>query len=287
MLPEFELLMPRTLPEALEMLAQGAPDVKPLAGGTNVIVEMRAGRRYRTLMDVSRLHELRGIFRENGHIVLGGGTTIAELLTHPLVADHGAPLRQAAATLGSPLVRNRATVAGNLVDASPAADTAPPLLALDAQVELASRKGTRHVPLEAFFMGPNETVIRPEELLITVRWPVPSRRSVGAFHKLGLRKALACAVVNAAVTVEIETSGRCQQARIALGAVASRPLRAETAENLLCKQRVTPALISQAARVAAEATKPIDDVRGSAAYRRRAVEVLVRRLLENVIGIQD
>ena len=284
MLPEFGLLMPRTLPEALEMLARGAPEVKPLAGGTNVIVEMREGRRYKTLMDVTKLSELRGIRRENGHIVVGGGTTIAELLTHPLIVEHGAPLQQAAATLGSPLVRNRATLAGNLADASPAADTAPPLLVLDADVELASREGKRCVPLEAFIVGPNETIIRPQELLVAVRWPVPSRRSLGAFHKLGLRKALACAVVNAAVMVESGPGGHCRNVRIALGAVAPRPVRVGTAEDLLCNQPVTPELITQAARLAAEASNPIDDVRGSAAYRRRMVEVLVRRLLEKVVA---
>jgi CO/xanthine dehydrogenase FAD-binding subunit len=283
MLPEFELLMPQTLPEALEMLADGAPGIVPIAGGTNVIVNLREGQ-YRggTLMDVSRLSELLGVRRENGHIVVGGGTTIAELLTAPLIAEHGAPLRQAAAVLGSPLVRNRATVAGNLADASPAADTAPPLLVLNAEVKLASREGTRRVPLREFFIGPNQTVRRSDELLVAVRWPAPPPHSAAAFHKLGLRNALACSVATAAVMVEGDGSGFCRQARIALGAVAPTPIRARAAEDVLRGQALTTEAISEAARLAGEATRCIDDIRGSAAYRRRVVEVLARRLLNKV-----
>lgn len=282
MLPEFKLLMPATLSEALEMLAAGG--VKPIAGGTNVIVELRGGRRYETLMDVSRLRELRGIHRENGHIVIGGGTTMAELLADPLIAEHGSPLREAAATLGSPLVRNRATVAGNLVDASPAADTAPPLLVLGAEVVLMSRTVTRRVPLEKFFVGPNETLIRPQELLVAIRWPVPPPRSQGTFHKIGLRQALACSVVTVAVAVERDENGKCCEARIALGSVAPTPIRALAAEEVLCGQTLTEDLITKAAHLSAEATQPIDDVRSTAAYRRRMAGVLVGRLLGQVVG---
>ncbi len=280
MLPEFDLLLPRTLPEALDMLAEGAPLIAPVAGGTNVVVAMRAGSyRPKTLMDVSRLSELRGIRRENGHIVIGGGTTIAELLASPVVAEYARPLRDAAATLGSPLIRNRATVAGNLVDASPAADTAPALLALGAEVELVRREGTRHLPLETFILGPNETLIEPEELMTSIRWPIPPSDSVAGYHKIGLRKALACAVVTVAVMVECDKTGHCRQARIALGAVAPTPIRAYAAEAILRNQRLTPETIADAARLSAEATQPIDDVRASATYRQRIVAVLVRRLL--------
>jgi CO/xanthine dehydrogenase FAD-binding subunit len=286
MLPEFELLTPRTLEQALEMLAQRGPDVLPIAGGTNVVVALREGRPSgRVLMDVSRLSELKGVRRENGHVFMGGGTTITELLTEPLIAAYGAPLRAAAATLGSPLVRNRATVAGNLVDASPAADTAPPLLALNAEVELASHAGTRRVPLEAFMVGPNQTLCRPDELLTAVRWPVPPAHSAARFHKIGLRNALACSVVTAAVMVDTDEDGRCKLARIALGAVAPRPMRAHRAEASLCGEPLTPAGIDAAAQMSAEESSPIDDVRGSASYRRRMVMVLVRRLLNEIADV--
>lgn len=284
MLPEFELLMPGTLSEALEMLAEGDGSVKPIAGGTNVIVELRDGRRYGTLMDVSRLAELRGIRRENGHMVIGGGTTMTELLADPLIAEHGLPLREAAATLGSPLVRNRATVAGNLADASPAADSAPPLLVLGADVVLMSRTVTRRVPLDQFFVGPNETLIRPQELLVAIRWPVPPPDSRGTFHKIGLRQALACSVITVAVAVEGDENGDCQEARIALGSVAPTPMRARAAEEVLRGQRLTEERIAEAARLAAAATRPINDVRSTAAYRRRMAEVLVGRLLSEGVG---
>jgi CO/xanthine dehydrogenase FAD-binding subunit len=208
-----------------------------------------------------------------------GATTIAELLTDPLITQFGAPLQQAAAVLGSPLVRNRATLAGNLVDASPAADTAPPLLALRAEVELMSQTVSRRIPLDDFLVGPNQTVLRPQDLVVAIHWPAPGPRMVGLFTKIGLRKALACSVVSAAVVVEAEPGGRCANARIALGAVAPRPIRAREAEELLQGRTLTPEAIAEAARVASELSRPIDDVRGTSAYRKRMVEVLVRRLL--------
>ena len=177
MLAEFDLLMPETLPEALEALTAGAPDVVPIAGGTNLLVDLRDGRRHpKVLMDLGRLEELRTIQIDGGYVIVGGGTTITQLANDPLVARHGAPLR-AAEALGNPLIRNRATVAGNLVDASPAADTAPPLLVLDAEAQLASQEGTRWIPLEDLTLGPNQTVLRPQELLVAIRWPIPSPRA--------------------------------------------------------------------------------------------------------------
>ena len=290
MLPEFDLLRPCTLPEALALLAEQAPNVMPLAGGTNVIVELRDGHPCpKTLMDVSCLPELRGIRRDDGrvvpndrvvpNVVIGGGTTIAELLTHPLIAEYGLPLKQAAARLGNPLVRNRATVAGNLVNASPAADTAPPLIALGAEVELTSKTGTRRVSLDEFMIGVNKTLIQPDELLTALRWPVPPARSAAGFYKIGLRKADACSVINAAVMVAWNENGRCQQARIAIGAAAPRPVRAREAEAALIGQPLAADVIAEAARLAAQATQPIDDIRGTAAYRRRMAQVMVRRLL--------
>lgn len=301
MLPEFNLLMPQTLPEALKMLAEGAPEAAPLAGGTNLIVDLRSGRCHpAVLVNVAGLSELRGIRREDGHIVVGGGMTIAELMANPLIIKHGAPLKQAAAVLASPLIRNRATIAGNLADASPAADTAPPLLVLDAEVELTSRSGTRCVPLQDFLVGVRQTLRRPEELLTAVRWPLPPPSppraggsgggneggSAAAFYKIGLRKADAIAVVSVAVMVEYGDDGRCGQARIALGSVAPRPIRAHAAEDVLRGQPLTGEVIAEAAHLSAEATSPIDDVRGSANYRRRVAEALVRRLLGKAAGQQ-
>ena len=284
MLPEFDLLMPQTLPEALDVLAERAAEVTPLAGGTGLLVDMRGGlRRPGVLMDVSRLDELRGIRQEDGHVVVGGAVTIAELLEEPLIARQAAILRQGVQVFANPLVRNRATLGGNLAYASPAADTAPPLLVLGAEVELVSERGSRRVPVEDFITGVRETTCCRDELLAAVRWPMPSPRAASAFRKLALRKADAISVVSAAVVVERDEHGRCGQARIALGAVAPTPSRARAAEDLLRDQVPTPETIAEAARLAAEATCCVDDVRASAAYRKRVTEVLVRRLLAETL----
>ena len=280
MLAEFDLWRPQTLPEALALLGDKAPDVKPLAGGTNVLVDLRdAAHAPQALVDLGKLHELRGLEKQDGYIVIGGGTTLSELLMHPLIAAHGSVLRDAAAVFANPLVRNRATVAGNLVDASPAADTAPPLLALGAEVQLTSRTGSRWVPLEDFMVGVRKTLRRPDELLVAVRWPVPAAESKGAYSKFGLRRADAISVLSTAVMVDRDETGRCRAARIALGAVAPRPFRVHVAEDRLKGQAFSAEAIAEAAHLAAEAARPIDDIRGSASYRQRIVEVSVRRLL--------
>ena len=294
MLPEFDLLTPQTLPKAIEMLAEGTPDVVPLAGGTNLIVDLRGGR-YRpppsppceggsalVLVNVAGLDELRGIRQEAGRLVVGGGVTIAELLDDPLIAQYAPVLREAAAVFANPLVRNRATVGGNLVDGSPAANMSPPLLVLDAEVELASKAGVRRVPLDNFLVGVRQTLRRPDELLTAIRWPIPPPRSASAFYKIGLRKSDAIAVVSAAVMVACDERGHCEQARIALGSVAPRVIRARAAEETLRGQPLTGKVIAEAARLSAEVACPIDDIRGSAAYRQRVTEVLVRRLLDEV-----
>ncbi len=281
MLPEFNLLMPKTLPEALEMLADGAPDVMPLAGGTNLIPDMRGG--YHSpgvVVNIAGLEELHGIRQEDGHIVIGGGVTIAELLDDPLIAQHAPVLKEAAAAFGNALIRNRATVGGNLVDAAPCADTVPPLLALNAEVELVSKEGARRVPLEEFIVGARQTLRQPQELLVAIRWPVPPPHSAGAFRKLGLRKAACMAKVDVAVVVEGDAGGRCRQARIAMGAVAPRHFRAHAAEDLLRDQPLTPETIAEAARLAAEASRP----RSGSEYKLQVVEGLVRRLLTRAAG---
>jgi carbon-monoxide dehydrogenase medium subunit len=224
--------------------------------------------------------------RDGSTVSVGGAVTIAELLRHPLVAQYGKPLRQAAGVFASPLVRNRATIGGNLVDASPAADTAPPLLVLGAEVELTNTKGSRCVPLSEFFTGVRRTVRQPDELVTRIYWPAMEARA-GAFHKFGLRRADAISVASAAVSAEpsgdkADARRGCKSAAIALGAVAPRPVRVPAAERLLCEKAWTAEVIAEAAHLAAQHTSPIDDVRGSASYRRHITEVMVRRLLSEV-----
>lgn len=280
MLPEFDLYTPHTLPETLALLSEGRSEIIPIAGGTNVIPDLRSRRHVpKGLIDISRLDDLGGVRREDGTIFVGGNVTIAELLSSSIVREVGRPLHQAASVFANPLVRNRATLAGNLVDASPAADTAPPLLVLDAVVDLVSQSGCRSMPVSEFFKGVRQTARRPDELLAGVRWPLPGPRTAFGYTKLGLRQADAIAVVGVAVCLEVDASGFCQMARIGLGSVAPTPMRALEAEACLVGTRIHEETIHEAAKLAAEAVSPISDLRASDRYRRRMVEALVSRLL--------
>jgi carbon-monoxide dehydrogenase medium subunit len=275
--------MPQTLAGALEALAAYAPDVLPLAGGTNLIPDMRGGKRKPgAVVNVAGLDELQGIRRENGYVVIGSGVAVAELLESDVIARHAPVLRQAAGVFANPLVRNRATVGGNLGNASPAADTAPPLLVLDAEVELATSDGLRWVPLRDFFVDVCETVCEPAALIAHIRWKAPAPRTFGAFRKLSLRKSTAVSVVSVAVQVTLNDDGRCQDARIALGAVAPTPIRAYDAEEVLRGEMLTPQVIDEATHFACGAARCIGDVRSSAGYRERVSDVLLRRLLQQV-----
>jgi len=186
--------------------------------------------------------------------------------------------------MANALVRSRATVGGNLVNASPAADMAPPLLALDGEVELASEQGSRFVPLESFFLMPGKTVREPHELLASVRCRLGASSTRWAYRKLALRRAGAVSVVSAVVGVIRNGNGQCGEARVALGAVAPTPIRAYAAEAALRGHVMTPTTVAQAAGLAAQATNCIDDIRSQASYRRRVTEVLVRRLLIEATG---
>jgi len=277
-LPAFELRQPSTLAEALKILSAD-PGAQPLAGGTCLLVDARARKtRPEMLVDLSRIAELRGVGRDGDTLVLGGATTIAELLDSPLVEKHAPVLTAACRQFAAPLVRNRATIGGNLVHASPAADTAPPLLVLEATIELQAHGATRSVPIDQFFVGPCCSDRRPGELLVSVRIPVRGTDAHFAYEKVRLRKADAISVVSAAALID-PADGR---ARLALGAVAPTPIRARAAEEILAEDSLTTDAIDQAAREAARQARPIDDVRGSADYRKREVEVLVRRCLSQL-----
>lgn len=210
---------------------------------------------------------------------LGSATIMADILKSDLVAKYGAPLHEAAGVFATPMIRNRATPGGNLVDASPAADTAPALLAMGAEMELRSLKGTRWVPLDEFFTGVNQTVRQPDELLISIRWKKPSEKGAGGFTKIGLRKGMVCSILSASVYVEKNGDGTIHSARVALGAVAPKPIRAYEAETYLKGRKLNAETILEAGKLAARAASPIDDIRGSAGYRRSMSDVLVRRVL--------
>ena len=281
MFAEFDLVIPSSLDEAFEALADndGSTKVAPLAGGTNVIVDLRA-RRFSAdkLVSLANLQALRGIRVGVENVTLGGRTTVSDILQDRALAEIAPSLVEQAKFFGGQMVRNAATVAGNICSGSPAADLAPPLLALGAEVTLMSRRGSRKVPLADFYLGYKKDIRRPDELLTEIVWPRAKRPSANFSYKLGLRKGDAITVVGVAAAMSMQ-GGRCVEARIAMGAVAPFALRAKAAEAMLVGETLTPKLIDAAATRASEEAEPIDDIRASAEYRRHGVRVLTRRLV--------
>ncbi len=277
LLPRFEYRRASSLVQASSLLAEH-PSARALAGGTDLLVDLRERRQHPGLLvDIGGLPELRGIAVEDGALRLGAGTTVGELLADPSVRARLPALRAAAHDFADFLTRNKATLGGNLANASPGADLAVPLLALDAALVLAGPAGERTLALDAFLVGPRQTAVRPGELVRAVR--VPRHGGRQGWIKLGLKRGGAIAVVSVATWVQLDGAGRVVEARIALGAVGPRPFRAREAEARLVGAALDAAAITAAAATAAAAARPISDVRGSAEYRRAMVQALVARSL--------
>lgn len=267
---------------AVALLTDLGPQARLVAGGTDLLVQLRDQPDLSpALVDVTRAPDLGAIgpTPKGDGLLLGAAATYAAILRSDLAWEAAPLLVQAVAQIGSAQIRARGTIGGNLGTATPAGDSLPALLALDARLHLLGLKGARTLPLEAFFLGVRRTALEPGELIAAVEVPRrPARR--GAFAKFGLRRAQAISVVSVAAAVEEDETGRVSLARVALGAVAPTPRRAREAEEALVGARLTPEAIAAAADAAAAAAQPIDDIRGSAAYRRELVRVLTRRVLQ-------
>lgn len=276
---------PASIAEAVELLdrEEGAAVV---AGGTDLVVAARAGRRPwpETLVAVHRVQELRGIEETpGGGLRLGALVTHAELEASDLVRARFASLADAAALVGSPATRHAGTVGGNLVNASPAMELGSPLLVHAAGVKLASASGVRRLALADFLAGPGSTAAEAGELLVAVELPAPPARSASAYVRLDYRRAMEIAVAGAACLLALE-DGVVAEARIALTAVAPTCVRASAAEAALAGAEPSPEALARAAALAVESASPISDVRASAGYRRAQVAVVVRRALEAALG---
>ena len=280
-LPKFEYHDPSTLDEACQIMAELKEKARPLAGGTDLLVNMRRGTvSPEHVISLGRIEELRGIYPSNGQLRLGACLTAAEIGQSKEVNDLINPLGSGANSLGSPLIRNLATIGGNLVTARPAADLPPPLMAYGASVVLKNSSGKRAVSLDNFFRGPGQTVMEPDELLTEITVETPPPYSGGGYIKLGARKTLITSIVNVAAFLSLDDrDGTITSARVVLGAVAPVPMRAPSSEQVLLGEKPTDALFLRAGEAAAGDSKPIDDFRGSAEYRRAMVEVLTRRAL--------
>jgi CO/xanthine dehydrogenase FAD-binding subunit len=282
MVAQFDLIVGRSTAHVLEIL-QAQPEARIVAGATDLIPFVRAGRlRPRLVVDITRLDDLRAIRHVDGGLEIGALVTHAQLAASPLVRQHAAVLSEAAACVAGPQVRARGTLGGNVCTASPAADTVPALLVLDAQVRLVSAAGERRLPLANFSAGPGRTALGDGELLHSVYIPAQPESAGASFGKVGKRQALVISVVNGAALLAVAEE-QVTQARIALGAVAPTVVRCPAAEARLVGTVAHASGLrhefEEASDLVLKTIRPIDDVRGSAAYRRAAAVGLVRRLL--------
>ncbi len=271
-----------SLEDGLRLLAENRGKARIVAGGTDLVLELRHGRKVPVLIDITRVRGLDRIaLGEDGLIHIGPMATHANVAASPLIQEKALPLAQACWGVGAPALRNRGTVAGNLITASPANDTITALMALDARLTLRSVRGERTVPLADFYLGVRRTVMEEDEILTDIAIPPLTADEVGTYLKMGLRKVLAIAVTNVAMVLTMEGT-TVKQARITMGSVAPTIIRAPKAEAALAGQTLTDEVIAQAAALAAEEARPIDDVRGSAWLRKQEVEALVRKGLEAI-----
>ncbi len=276
---------PRTVEEAVALLAREPDAWTPVHGGTDVLVRVRMGAmRPRGFLDLSGIEGFGEIRLEDGYLVVGAGATHAAIASDPLVRTHAEALACAAGLIGSPAIRNRGTLGGNLVNASPAADLVPPLYVLGAQVCLRGPGGARWVPIEAFATGPGCTVRASAEILTEVRIPARGQEYRTAFERLGTRKALAIAKVSVAVGARVMPDTTMHEVRVALGAVAPTVIRAPETEACL-EGRVFDEDVREAACEAIRReARPISDLRASEEYRREMCAVLLKRAVERVVG---
>jgi len=277
-------IQPTTLDEALTALAENPETARIIAGGTDLILELEAGMRPNvdTLIDITRIPGLDVIsLDEDGVIHLGPMVTHNCVADSKLMVEQALPLAQACWEVGAPQIRNRGTVAGNLITASPANDTITPLMALSAEVTLQSDSGSRTIPLAQFFTGVRKTVLRPDEILVDIHFPALVKRQRGMFYKVGLRKAQAISVINLAAVLTFDENV-VAAASITLGSVAPTIVHAAAAERYLIGKQLDADVIEEAARLAVEAAAPIDDLRGTASYRSYMIGVIARRTLSRL-----
>jgi carbon-monoxide dehydrogenase medium subunit len=280
----FELVLPRSIDECLKSLTEHGRDAKVVAGGTDLLPQLKNGLlKPPCVVDLSGVPELRALSDDGTRgLRIGAAVTARALELDPRVRAAYPAVAESAALIGSVQIRNLATVGGNLCNAAPSADMAPPLLALDAEAVIGGPNGRRRVPLASFFAGVRRTVLAPDELLVEIALPARAARSGGHYLRHTPRRELDIAVVGVASQVTL-TDGVCGTVRIALASVAPTPVRAAAAEAAFTGQPPSPALVERAAELAVEAAQPISDQRGSADFRRHLVRVLTRRTLTTAL----
>lgn len=273
---------PRTVTEALELLT-GLKNGRILAGGTDILVELKQGlTKASDLISLRNIQELSGIEKRGKTIQIGALTTPQGIYSSSLVRQHFPALAEAARSMGSAQIRALATIGGNIASAVPSADLPPSLIAADATAELRCAKSAREIPLLEFFMGPRETVCRKEELLVSIRIPLPPANTGISYKKFTLREANALAVASVASRLTLKNK-RMEKVTVVLGAVAPTPVMAKKTAGFLLGKMPSREIFEEAAALAVEESKPISDIRGSAWFRMELIEVLTRRSLSEAL----
>lgn len=282
LLTDIEFHEANTLKEASEWMRQYAPNARLMAGGTDLLVDLKTGR-YGTshVVSLSRIAALRGLATSDGSLRIGALTTPNQLWASTTIWERFPAILDAVRDMAVPQIRNMATVGGNIASAVPSGDLPPILIVLKASVILWSLSGEREVPLEDFFLGPRKTVRRDEEILTEIRLPYPPTRFGAAYAPFALREANGCSVVAVAAGLWLNEKGIIQDARVCLGAVAPIPTLVKAAKAALVGKAADEAAFRQAAEKATEVSQPISDIRGSANYRQELVSILTRRALNS------
>lgn len=283
----FDYVAPTTVDDAVALLDRHGAMARPLAGGTDVIIQERERRRRVDVMvDVKAIAELQELsFAPDGELRLGAAVPLAKIYRNPEVRRRFPALVESASLIGGIQVQSRGSIGGNLCNSSPAADSIPTLIALGATCEIASPAGRRTVAVEDFCTGPGRNVLQPNELLVALVFPAPAPRGGAAFERFIPRNEMDIAVANAAASVVLSADGsRFESARLAIGAVAPTPLFVKAAGDALAGQPVSAESVARAAEVVRSAASPITDMRGSAAQRRHLVGVLTTHVLDKAIA---
>ena len=283
-LREFVFSCPGTLEEAVASMGEG--NVRALAGGTDLIPQLREGRRHAAaIIDVKRIAELTAISRSNGGgVVIGAAASATAVSRHREIAINYPAVAQAARLIGSVQIQNRASLGGNICNAAPSADAVPALICHAARALIAGRHGRRELDVEELIEAPGRTVLDARELLVSILLPPPPRRSAAQYLRFTPRREMDIAIAGVGAWIACDTHGAVASARIVLAAVAPTPLRAASAERRLLGERPTSALLQEVGRLAAADARPISDTRGSADYRRSLVRVLTARALADCSG---
>jgi len=285
---EFDYIAPKTMDEVLEIMSRLEGKASLLSGGTNLIVNLRNNKiKPELVVDISRLSDFNYIREDEEKIKIGALTNISELTISQLLNHQAKILKEASIQFANPLVRNKATIGGNLADASPAADTAVPLIALEAKVKtIDSDHKRREIPIEELFLAPNQTLLKKDEVITEIEFSslnCDNDNLKSAYEKLGLRNAMAISIVSVAIVLKLRDEKYIEDVKVALGAVAPKPIRAQKVENILKGEILGQSLIEKSAEAVLDDISPISDIRASEDYRRMMSKTLLKRALNKIM----